>query len=611
MYSLTKASFARRFYSWVLLVGLAWWLSLLGAGFTAQAQTATYSVAGSRILKNGVPTVWRGANAQHVFGGDQGSRDQMNAWNMDISREFIGTLRQQPIAGTYPVGVYINGASEPTYLRPLEQIARDNRANGKVTIFCPFGWNPNVEGEKFTGLNPSQTPFWNDYKARMREIATFFKDQPDVWIELWNEPYWYDRSHGYSDALWLSDMQEMVNNIRSTGNQNIIVVPGAESGQDEDIILARGPALLQSQTNKNLVFDVHAYENWLRESQASVERRIRAVHNAGCALLFGEVGPYNTDGLMNPVNFLNAVRNTRSTTLAWLWKSDENDGDALLRSDGKTPNDTNNNNWGTTYRAFTLENHNPAGSAYAGRFVLLARHSGLALDVHASATTNGANVWQYTPNGSSAQTWTVAPAGGDYYRLTAECSGKVLDVAGYSTAEGANVQQWEWLSSDAQRWKITEVGGGFVTLQAKHSGHFLDVSGASLVREADVIQWPATGGTNQQWQLRWAPVPGTTTARRPPAAAAGLLLASSALEAYPNPARAQLTVHYQLAAACAVELRLTDAVGRTVRRQAHPQASAGPQQHTLDVRGLPAGTYLLDVHTGQGRPLHRTVLIQP
>ena len=56
--------------------------------------------------------------------------------------------------------------------------------------------------------------------------------------------------------MWLSDAQEMVENIRAV-NQNIIVVPGALDGQDESIILRKGRELLSGQ--RDLVFDVHGY----------------------------------------------------------------------------------------------------------------------------------------------------------------------------------------------------------------------------------------------------------------------------------------------------------------------------------------------------------------
>lgn len=314
---------------------------LLGLMPATSQVVNTYTISGSEFLKNNVAIALRGANAMHVFGG---SSSDTNSWNIDIVREFIGNMRDNPITGDYARNV--NGV----YLHSLQKIVNDNRTNGKVTILCPFGWDGN-SATTFYGKNPSQTLWWNDYKSKYQEIANQFQNQPDVWFEVWNEPYWWDRSHGYSDELWLSDMQEMVDNIRATGATNIILVPGAEMGQDEDVLLAKGNLLLSGRNN--IGFDVHAYQKWLNEPQSSVQTRIQAVKNAGLAMLFGEIAPYNAGELMNPINFLTATRLENSTVMAWLWKYDGTDRNALLNADG-TPNNNNNYNWGLIYQDFTL-----------------------------------------------------------------------------------------------------------------------------------------------------------------------------------------------------------------------------------------------------------------
>ncbi|WP_052732680.1 RICIN domain-containing protein [Hymenobacter terrenus] len=567
---------------------LCCWCAVFG---TRAQPVPTYRVAGNRILKNDVPTVWRGANALHVFGGDQASREQMSTWNIDIVREFIGTLRQQPVAGTHPVAVYVNGAPSPSYLRPLELLAQTNRAHGKITIFCPFGWNP-TPAETFVGLTPSQTPFWNEYKAKMREIATFFRDQPDVWLEVWNEPYWWDRSHGYSDELWRADMQQMVDNIRSTGNQNIVLVPGAESGQDDQVLLAQGAALLQSQHNKNVVFDLHAYENWLHESQATVESRIRAVQQRGLAVLFGEVGPHNASTLMNPVPFLQAVRTTRTSTCAWLWKADENDTDALLRSDGTTPNDQQNNTWGSTFRAFTRENHNPP-SSFSGVYRVVARHSGKVLDVPGGSWATATGVQQWTYHGGANQHWQVTALPDGSYTLTAQHSGKCLEVSS-STADGAKVQQGDKNGTPAQRWHIDATTDGYSQLRNVASGKALDASGGSAATGDGVaaIQWTATGGTNQQWRLEPVASAGGA-ARATPSAAGAPALAAPSWQVYPNPGSPEqpATLAFSAGQAQEVTVSVHNAQGHLVRRFTVP-APAGRTTYRLPAV-LPVGLYYL------------------
>lgn len=81
------------------------------------------------------------------------------------------------------------------------------------------------------GGNPSQHARCSAVTNRWRDIASQFKDQPDVWFDLWNEPFWLDDSHGYNDALWSSDMSALVDNIRSIGAANLCLVPGSATGQ--------------------------------------------------------------------------------------------------------------------------------------------------------------------------------------------------------------------------------------------------------------------------------------------------------------------------------------------------------------------------------------------
>jgi mannan endo-1,4-beta-mannosidase len=318
---------------WIVLVLL---IATIALPSPAAAQD-TYSISGTNILKNGAVARFVGANALHQYG--VGSSN-MPEWQLNIAREIV-TLNAAPLTGS---PVKVGG----TWYHSLQNVVNDNRANGLVTILCPFGWWNGSESISFVGLNPSETSFWENYKTQMRAIANQFKNQPDVWIEVWNEPYWYDNSHGYSAELWLSDMKAMVDNIRSTGATNIVLVPGNESGQSEDVILSHGASLLSGRSN--ILFDIHAYENWLNDSKSSVKSRLQTLRNAGFAVAIGEVGPRNST-LMNPSTFLSAVLEEGNSTLAWFWKKASSDQNALLDDNGN-PNNNNNNNWGTTYKNF-------------------------------------------------------------------------------------------------------------------------------------------------------------------------------------------------------------------------------------------------------------------
>jgi mannan endo-1,4-beta-mannosidase len=270
----------------------------------------------------------------------------MDQWNIRIVREFIGNLREQPIEGAA-----IQGADK-SWLHSLQEFVDVNRAHNKITILCPFGWvDENAKQTLFTGLNPSEQSFYGQYKLKMRAIAEHFKDQPDVWIEVWNEPYHWNNENGYSHSLWLKDQKDMVDNLRRVnGFQNIILVPGNEQGQSENSIISNGKDLLINRYN--VIFDLHAYEKWLiNTTESDLLDRVEKIKALDIAFLIGEVGVINSSGLMQPRNLLSVMNTTGISTIAWLWNRNSNDQNALLTDDG-LENNINNNNWGTTYRTF-------------------------------------------------------------------------------------------------------------------------------------------------------------------------------------------------------------------------------------------------------------------
>lgn len=299
-----------------------------------------YTTSGSKILLIDKPIQLLGANAFHVFSA--GSTD-MNGWNIDISREFIGNIKQTQLQGN-PIKDS-NGA----YLYSLQSIVDGNRLHNLITILCAFGWDGKNETE-FTGKSPTRTVWWNEYKIKLKEWVTYFKDQPDVWIKVWNEPYRYDRADGYTDLVWTNNMSDMVGIIRNTGNQNIILVPCPEQGQDESVLIKKGTEFLANKSN--IIYDIHAYEKWLLDTNSSINNRLEQLKLKNIPILFGETAPMNAGILMNPNSFLDLIYNRGLSVCAWAWKKGDSDKDALLTSAG-TPND--NNNWGTTYKNLTAK----------------------------------------------------------------------------------------------------------------------------------------------------------------------------------------------------------------------------------------------------------------
>jgi mannan endo-1,4-beta-mannosidase len=305
-----------------------------------------YSTLETKILSDNKPIQLIGANSFHVFSPES---TDMNSWNLDLSREFIGNIKETPITGSAIQD------SNSSYLYSIQSIVDSNRANNRITIICPFGWD-GKESNMFTGKFPTQTIWWNDYKVIMQQWATYFKNQPDVWIEVWNEPYRYDRTDGYTDTIWLNTMNEIVTLIRNTGNTNMILVPCAEQGQDESVLLNKGTDFLKDKSN--ILFDIHAYEKWLLDNNSAINNRLDQLIQKKLPIIFGETAPMNAGVLMNPKSFLDLIYNRGISVCAWTWKKDTNDQDALLNNEG-LPNNNNNNNWGDLYKTISSKKRNP------------------------------------------------------------------------------------------------------------------------------------------------------------------------------------------------------------------------------------------------------------
>jgi subtilisin family serine protease len=135
--------------------------------------------------------------------------------------------------------------------------------------------------------------------------------------------------------------------------------------------------------------------------------------------------------------------------------------------------------------------------------------SGKVLDVAGGSSRTGANVQQYSGNGTKAQQWVAADADGDgYFTLTNVGSGLVLDIAGNSAADGANLQQWAANGTSAQDFCFTRCDSAgvtcgssnvFVIHNVRNSSRVVDVCGASRSDMANVWLYDSNGTTAQRF----------------------------------------------------------------------------------------------------------------
>lgn len=138
----------------------------------------------------------------------------------------------------------------------------------------------------------------------------------------------------------------------------------------------------------------------------------------------------------------------------------------------------------------------------AGRYVIVSKLNGNALDVESFSNSDGANVMQWLTLGGTNQQFDVAVLGDGSYSIRAVHSGKSLDVFEWNPDDGAELRQWAWLNSDNQHWHINDVGGGYYSIVSKFSNRALDVWEMNMYAGADVRLFTYWGGDGQKWTFQ-------------------------------------------------------------------------------------------------------------
>ncbi|MBP3879513.1 MAG: RICIN domain-containing protein [Lachnospiraceae bacterium] len=121
---------------------------------------------------------------------------------------------------------------------------------------------------------------------------------------------------------------------------------------------------------------------------------------------------------------------------------------------------------------------------------------GTALDGSLYLNVSGNNVVV----GKSRQDFTLVHGSSGYYTIYDDRTGKVLDIYGGSRASGTNVWEYQPNGSAAQRWTIVrDEEGRFTILSAL--GTSLDVTGGTARQGTNVWAYEPNGTRAQQWML--------------------------------------------------------------------------------------------------------------
>ncbi len=139
---------------------------------------------------------------------------------------------------------------------------------------------------------------------------------------------------------------------------------------------------------------------------------------------------------------------------------------------------------------------------YVYRFIN--SQSGLAMDVAASSTANGASVLEYVPSTTKTnQQFRIVLTASSTWKVTAVHSGKA--VTGTGSSDHSPVQQGSYSGSSTQQWAIDDHNGHFKVID-KSSSDALETPSGNKNSGAGLDTSTYTGASNQDWDL-FATVP--------------------------------------------------------------------------------------------------------
>jgi endoglucanase len=397
------------------------------------------------------------------------------------------------------------------------------RTRGLYVVICG---NPSVA---YPGGNTNR----NMTQQYQQNLITFWqavanapgiKSADNVMFEICNEPVTIETSFGAnnwgsgSGPYWQAlrnFMQPVVNAIRNTGADNIIFVPSL-GWQGENQGFAQYPV-----NGTNVAYAGHLYPAYgaVYNNQTAVQNLWNSHYKPiadvrplmitemfwfpnngqgyqdlfnGTTAGFGNAAKRAIDNQGNVSYLVGMTFELFGNLTAGLANHTLSSHDGAQASFG----------WWPTYQ-WAAPTAGGGGGIANGTYRLIARHSGLALEVQGAGTAYGSQIVQYTYFGGNHQRWTVTNRGNNQYSIIGVQSGRAVDINNGSTANGAKVQLWDYWGGDMQKFTFTGTGGGYYRISPVHAPtKCLDVQWGQTTPSTIVQQWDWVSSTAQQWALQ-------------------------------------------------------------------------------------------------------------
>lgn len=216
-----------------------------------------------------------------------------------------------------------------------------------------------VEVHDYTGIYPPEKDFQdegacvysiNHFKTWWIETAVKYKDNPYVWFNIMNEPGAGCTKE--SADLWLKTHSELIEIIRGTGAQNIIVLDEHDWGQGggytggsssyDSAIIRMGPKINKKYTN--IVFSLHVYERWT-DGKERFDMYFNDAFERALCVIIGEYGVGKDNEALNSAvkGMYDRAIPKNIGRLYWAWDdpkffmTEEGCGWQIDRTDGEKP----------------------------------------------------------------------------------------------------------------------------------------------------------------------------------------------------------------------------------------------------------------------------------
>ena len=309
-------------------------------------------------------TCYDGTGQVHDGPADQSEIDAMRAWNINAVRV---VLNEDCWLGIN--GVTVGGEPYQTAVEAYVDLLTRNGIVAIVNLHFSAPGSITAGTYRSGGQLEDQFPMPDrDHSpAFWTSVANDFKDNPLVMFEPYNEPFPDDDHGGNTAAAWTcwrdggscpsvkgfpdyaaAGMQELVDDIRSTGATNIVMLEGTNWGTELDKWLAFEPA--DTLSPPQLAAAWHSYHNGLSCESVSCWNTTLANILQRAPLVATEIGEFDCrhDYIDQVMGFFDS---NQQSYLAWMWMpANCAEAPALLQDWSGTPTQT----FGQGYRDHLL-----------------------------------------------------------------------------------------------------------------------------------------------------------------------------------------------------------------------------------------------------------------